>query len=660
MGHIHRIIVLSFFTAASLLLGACNAVEENPTEPDPPSIPPATPPSTPPGTSPTTYALGISLSGAGTVTDSAHGISCATSCNAQIDAGTTVTLAAQPAAGQAFDGWSGACSGTGGCSVTMQAATSVGAHFVAATAGTPSGQSLFAAATGPGTVTVTLHPGSQVVLGQSTRVAFGVPLPRGLVADVGMLRLTNPSGTEIPSAVRELTRWRTIPASSPGSVRSVLFYVDVIFDQRVPQTLVVNFGQARSVELPGTMPAVSTLWTSIANGPDPAEYPASDDIREPVVYATLPAGWLSQNLLVTRTNPVGENSSLAWWDSGLTNFGRTAVNDVASTVPASAYIDLVTSEPWLYDRALTLFTVYIRTGDVYWLRRAHRATQFYSKRVGTSGIFTLASSTSDLKYSYGMSPLIDYLFTGDETLRTTIDRVATAGVREWQTTYSTSMGFWTERHHSYALLAALAAYQATGNATHAQRATALADLTIQMSQNSSGCPLHTVEQHEGVANDTRMMCSPWMDAILAEAMLQYYILSEDERVLQWLSGMGDYVRNHAVYDGSLSGSDLAGRTLPWYLAGVGNHVEDGLGWGDLEHACDVAGLAAKAVWAKRRLGLAHASTEAVADQLLSSCQFVLDYWHRSTPTLAEYRLSPPRKFSWWFGSSSDLEWMLGR
>ena len=72
------------------------------------------------------------------------------------------------------------------------------------------------------------------------------------------------------------------------------------------------------------------------------------------------------------------------------------------------------------------------------------------------------------------------------------------------------------------------------------------------------------------------------------------------------------------------------------------------------------GLVAKSVWAKKRLGLSPTAVEATADDLLSTCRYVLDYWHRSTPELAEYRLTPPRKFSWWFGSSSDLEWMLER
>jgi beta-lactam-binding protein with PASTA domain len=40
-----------------------------------------------------------------------------------------VTLAASPASGSSFTGWTGACSGTGTCTVTMDAAKSVTATF---------------------------------------------------------------------------------------------------------------------------------------------------------------------------------------------------------------------------------------------------------------------------------------------------------------------------------------------------------------------------------------------------------------------------------------------------------------------------------------------------------------------------------------------------
>jgi uncharacterized repeat protein (TIGR02543 family) len=44
--------------------------------------------------------------------------------------GTVVNVTATPAAGYQFDHWSGACTGTGACAVTMDADKSVTAHFI--------------------------------------------------------------------------------------------------------------------------------------------------------------------------------------------------------------------------------------------------------------------------------------------------------------------------------------------------------------------------------------------------------------------------------------------------------------------------------------------------------------------------------------------------
>jgi hypothetical protein len=57
--------------------------------------------------------------GTGTVTSSPTGINCGTACIANYTSGTGVTLTATPDANNTFDGWSGSCSGTGTCSLTM-------------------------------------------------------------------------------------------------------------------------------------------------------------------------------------------------------------------------------------------------------------------------------------------------------------------------------------------------------------------------------------------------------------------------------------------------------------------------------------------------------------------------------------------------------------
>ncbi|MEI6209704.1 MAG: DUF1566 domain-containing protein [Desulfuromonadales bacterium] len=68
-------------------------------------------------------------SGSGTITSNPVGISCGATCSASFTNGTSVTLTATPDTGSAFAGWSGACSGTGTCTVTMDTAWSVRAVF---------------------------------------------------------------------------------------------------------------------------------------------------------------------------------------------------------------------------------------------------------------------------------------------------------------------------------------------------------------------------------------------------------------------------------------------------------------------------------------------------------------------------------------------------
>jgi len=68
-------------------------------------------------------------SGSGSVTSAPVGISCAPDCTADFDDGMVVTLTAQPEAENSFVGWSGDCSGTGACTVTMDQTRDVIATF---------------------------------------------------------------------------------------------------------------------------------------------------------------------------------------------------------------------------------------------------------------------------------------------------------------------------------------------------------------------------------------------------------------------------------------------------------------------------------------------------------------------------------------------------
>ncbi len=81
------------------------------------------------------------------------GINCGTTCSYAFVQNTSVTLSAAPIAPAAFGGWSGACSGTGTCTVSMNAARSVTANFYYPN------QTLTVSKAGSGSGTVTSLPG---------------------------------------------------------------------------------------------------------------------------------------------------------------------------------------------------------------------------------------------------------------------------------------------------------------------------------------------------------------------------------------------------------------------------------------------------------------------------------------------------------------------
>lgn len=82
-----------------------------------------------PGSTGYLLTVGKSGSGSGTVTSSPAGINCGSDCSGSYSSGTSVTLTATPSTGSTFAGWSGACSGTGTCSISMTAASSVTARW---------------------------------------------------------------------------------------------------------------------------------------------------------------------------------------------------------------------------------------------------------------------------------------------------------------------------------------------------------------------------------------------------------------------------------------------------------------------------------------------------------------------------------------------------
>ncbi len=102
--------------------------------------------------------LSVSVIGSpgGTVTSSPAGINCPTICTASFAVGTNVALTESPAGGWNFLQWDGACTGNGGCSVTLNANQSIMATFwTDGSTGPSSAAVASSAAPGPGSSTPT-------------------------------------------------------------------------------------------------------------------------------------------------------------------------------------------------------------------------------------------------------------------------------------------------------------------------------------------------------------------------------------------------------------------------------------------------------------------------------------------------------------------------
>ncbi|MCF6202423.1 MAG: hypothetical protein L3J59_01965 [Methylococcaceae bacterium] len=530
-------------------------------------------------------------------------------------------------------------------------------EFVLASTSTKEG--LFVSLPSTGKISATFHPQENIEKGQLTRVSFGVPFPKNVLKNVNKIRVIL-NNKEIPSFSMETTRWHSHNVDSSKFIRSVLVYTDIEFSSSDPVNFLILYGDNRKRTLDASITKPRKEWVSIIGHTYPDEFPSNEKITEPKVYVTFSADWLGLCLLKTRTLPISKKGLWYFFDRASLSFAETAVNDRFAKIKEKETEKINYSseyEPWLFDRSSTLYSLYIRTGDVRWLRHAHRSTQFYANHIDEKGYFDL-KEYQDLKYSYGQSMLIDLILMGDLSYIPTIERVASAGAT-WHESYSKSLNFWTERHQSYALLAAISAWEATGKKKHADRAKKLVDNMVYITKNPAnnwqynGCLLHTLSQHEGSVHQDPV-CSPWMSALLSDATWKYYLISEDENALEFIAGLASYVVNYGVYKGT--GSRFSRTILPWYLASSVKTFTDAGQFSDIEHTCDVAGLVVRGLWAAKKLGRETKNTLKTAEDLLNSC---INKNLRSKLRLSgAKRLFPPRKFNWWFGTNSDASWLM--
>ncbi|WP_093427007.1 RIFT barrel domain-containing protein [Thiohalospira halophila] len=559
-------------------------------------------------------------------------------------------------------------------------------------------------------VAVTFHGQPGIGAAEDRWVAFAVPFPQGARQETADLAL-QVGGAETPVMAEVVANW------PDGSVRSVRLWTQVAIGAGETVSGELVTGATDPARLDSVGVSVADTWIPISeSGVDESEYTTAE-VMEPAVYTTLPAEWLAGMTLRTETVPVDAWSDSGWFDEALLGYSRTMVNDVSDAVSEE---DLVNYEPdtwgdtgsvdtssWLFDRASTLWGVYFRTGDVKWLRHAHRASQYYALNVERDNDTSPSDSDNrnfrgqfrfkdinyvDHKYSYGMPMLMDRLVlgaavdgpaAGEDGVRAVSDLVTNG---YWEGTYGSDGAYnpdlganhlWTERHQAYAFAAHLTAWEYTGDAAYRDK---LDDYVAQMVDHvanppggyaADGCLVHDFKHHEwNKYNDTPTpVCSPWMTALLAEPLWRYHRLTGDDRALGLLADFAESVAQDGTYIAQDESSNVGTSStlwdarLPQYLYSSSyNGVSEGVSdpWQDWEHACDVAGLVERGVTAGEMLDRDMAAEQTVADDLMATCETNLDKWYRPGDDSyvsqygPEWRLTPARKYNWWFGTTLDL------
>ncbi|MDF1821501.1 MAG: hypothetical protein P1U64_08010 [Alcanivoracaceae bacterium] len=469
-------------------------------------------------------------------------------------------------------------------------------------------------------------------------VVVSIPLARGRLQDARQLQVLAPDGAALPVIRRTRLQW---PASAtlPASPRVVEVRIDGPVGGLLGNTLYLSISEQPTAD----------SENAIAAG-----LPAA---------AVLPAQWNIDAHLFGRALPLGPGSH--WFDQALTGYTPTALNQLPAAVKPEHYINLDKPAPWLFDRAGNLFRVYFRSAHPGMFAAAEKASRDYANAISKDGYFAL--KPGDLKYVYTQPLLYRWMLFAEENRAGQIRRMADTAMG-WPAD-GRHAGFWTERHTAYALQALVNAWELTGEARYQQRIDALLDGLLAMSAATGAngklynCPAHTLRAHEGNNSDTPV-CSPWMMALLGQTLDYYYRLTGEPRAAQLLSRFHQYLLDDGLYrvPADDPNTHLRGMTLPWYLASSAFEFTDNGPYGDLEHTCNVAGLLLRSAAVRAQQETLPDDHARALHGLMTSCQKNMGMWHRPGADVQYgkpvWRLSPPRKYNWWFGSTHELTWLL--
>jgi len=517
-----------------------------------------------------------------------------------------------------------------------------------------------------GSEVFTLHPDEELSTHTSHRVTFGIPFPKGYLTTTEHLVIFDEYLQEKTIAIIDTINW--LKEEENSSLRSVIVQMDVDFTNGDTQKVEdkkfhLVWGRSRTSEALQPL-NVKDTWLQVKSH---SNY-GSAGIKEPNAYALFSPKWYGKSVIKHRLVPVGSYEDYSSIDVAMPVFGNTAINNVDPRVADSNLLDFdKTYSMWLFDRAMSLYQLALKTGKLAYFKEAHRATQFYASLINENGYFSL-KPIDDMKYSYGESLVTNFILVGDPEHANTIEKMSNAW-DSFNVEYHANTNFWTERHAAYKLLGYITAFELTGKTLYKEKAKNTFSVLKEM-QNTplvetaiKGALLHTAISHS--EGGERFIASPWMSSLLISAVERMDIHIDDEDIPDFVIDMAGFFNQPgtSLYNwGGWAGTEQI--FAPRYLAAIdaADASPDSNGFNDVEHALDVSKIFALAYFYTCQQGNCEDEFRVSVNKLLKTAEtYVFPYWQREAAVnagLSVFRLAPARKFNWWFNSSANIDFLM--
>ncbi|WP_437679735.1 hypothetical protein [Sorangium sp. So ce131] len=394
-------------------------------------------------------------------------------------------------------------------------------------------------------------------------VSAGVPFPPDTLRDIQLLRLRDARGTTIPLRAKALAVW-----PQDGSIRSALIAFRASLPPRELAFYTLDYGAPPHP--PENPPRGGPSKRPPARSPAPtadapqAQHAAIDDALLPnpdgPIAALLPPAWLAASQVIGPQVPAIDDLRFPGFESGIER-GLYRMTPAYHTYGVSC----AGGHRTYYDGPHALYQRFLRNGDALRYRRARaEAVWFREHELRFSPDRRIAVhvceekswspakplSWSVLRRMTGQGMLDDYLLTGDPAAK---EAVIAMGEAIRQNLPALTGGKEdvlraTERNMAWTLMALSSYYALDPRPELLATLRGLMDRTLAWQQEgTSGAFEHDLNRADPseCARGPRGG-SPFMTALLVDALMDYHALTGDPRVREVVARAAEWLAERAI------------------------------------------------------------------------------------------------------------------